>query len=72
MTWSKTLELAFQKFYKLTATYVQILSLSRQGPDPEKFIFYILCVELYCHQFELIPDEEHSKIKFLGHFWRMS
>jgi hypothetical protein len=51
MTWSNTLELALQKFNKLTTKYGQILSYARQGPDLE-FLFNFLCLELYCHHLQ--------------------
>ena len=57
MTWSLTLEVASENFYKLTSTYGQILSYAKQGPYPEKFIYYILCAEFYCGHFEPIHDE---------------
>ncbi len=50
MTWSNTLELAPQKFDKLTTKYGQILSYARQGPDLEFFLNF-LCVGYYCHHF---------------------
>jgi hypothetical protein len=57
MTWSRTLQLAPQKFDKLTCTYGQILSYARQGPDLENFILNFLYAELYCDHFKPIPDE---------------
>ncbi len=42
MTWSRTLQLAPQKFDKLTSTYGQKLSYARQGPNIENFIYYFL------------------------------
>jgi hypothetical protein len=57
MTLSRTLEVAPQKFDKLTCTYGQILSYVRQGPDLENFILNFLYAELYCDNFKPIPDE---------------
>jgi hypothetical protein len=57
MTWSGTLEVAPQKFDKLTSTYGQILSYARQGPDLENFIYYLSFVKFYCDHFKPIPDE---------------
>ena len=57
MTWSRTLEVAPQKFDKLTSTYGQIFSHGKQGRYPEKCIYYSFCVEFYCGHFEPIPDE---------------
>jgi hypothetical protein len=57
MTWSRTLQLAPQKFDKLTSTYGQILSYARQGPDIKNFIYYFLLAELYCDHFKPILDE---------------
>jgi hypothetical protein len=43
MAWSRTLEVAPQKFDKLTSTYGQILSYARQGPDLDIFFqFFVL------------------------------
>jgi hypothetical protein len=55
MTWARTLELAPQKFDKLTSTYGQILSYARQGPELEIFCIYVLCVEFYCDHFKHFP-----------------
>ena len=44
---SNTLELALQKFDKLTTKYDQILSYARQGPDLEFFMFRILLSSFY-------------------------
>jgi hypothetical protein len=57
MTWSGTLEVAPQKFDKLTSTYGQILSYARQGPDLENFIYYFSFVKFYCDHFKPITDE---------------
>ena len=57
MTWSRTLEVAPQKFDKLTSTYGQIFSYAKQGRYPEKCIYYGFCVEFCCGHFEPIPDE---------------
>ena len=57
MIWSRTLQLAPQKFDKLTSTYGQILSYARHGTDLENFIYYFSCEEFYCDHFKPIPDE---------------
>ena len=57
MTLSRTLQLAPQKFDKLTRTYGQKLTYARQGPNFKNFIYYFLYVEFYCGHFEPIPDE---------------
>jgi hypothetical protein len=57
MTWSRTLEVAPQRFDKLTGTCGHILPYARQGPDIENFIYYFLCVEFCCGHFEPIHGE---------------
>jgi hypothetical protein len=52
MTWSRTLQLAPQKFDKLASTYGQNLSYARHGPNIKNFIYYFLCLEFYCVYFE--------------------
>jgi hypothetical protein len=46
MTWSRTLQLAPQKFDKMNSKYFQILSYAKQGSDLEIF-FLIFCVEYF-------------------------
>jgi hypothetical protein len=65
MKWSRTLQLSPQKFGKLTATYGQILSYARQGPDLENSFFNFVCVEFYCGHFKSIPS-------LFGHFKSMN
>jgi hypothetical protein len=57
MTLSRTLQLSPQKFDKLTSTYGQILSYTRQGPDIKKIFYYFLCVIINYGHFKPIPDE---------------
>ncbi len=68
MTWSRTLQLAPQKFDKLTRTCGYIFSYARQGPYIKNFNYYFLCLEFYCGHFKPIPDEQLSKIKIYGRF----
>jgi hypothetical protein len=42
MKWSRTLELAPQKFEKLTSTYGHVLSYARQGPDIKIFFKFFI------------------------------
>jgi hypothetical protein len=51
MIWSNTLELALQKFDKLTTKYGQILSYARQGPDLRLFFKFFMFRILFCHHF---------------------
>jgi hypothetical protein len=61
MTWSRTLEVATQRFDKLTGTCGHILSYARQGPDIKNFIYYFLCVEFCWGHFEPIPVNNSQK-----------
>jgi len=70
MPWAfATLQLAPQKFDKLTSTCGHIFSYARQSPYIKNFIFLIFMGRNYCGHFKAITDEQLSKIKFLARFW---
>ena len=77
MRWSRTLQLASQKFDKLTSTCGHIFSYARQCPFiKKKRLLLFMLLEFKCGHFKPIPDEKLSKIKFLGQikfsdFWHM-